>query len=264
MIPLLLSVCIMFVHLSLLEWCPCSWTSKVVEVAFTTFLNSTKRRGETFFNVFGYEVNLKDMKWLFVILLQASLLAFAQFWDDFLLEASSSCSDDSKLQCFYTTDSLLPYQELNCLNTSQVEEATSIVCYKYVFNTGRAAASAVGIMSATGLIIYIVCIVFLTMLGGAKWPKCLIVIAKLIAVFEILSFCGVLGGLQLTRTSHATGVFGKITSFLKTLSMVLMTAGSVFFLPLNKFENNNNSTHVRVQPADSAMQQVSLERKLCS
>ena len=254
MILLGLSVCIMFAHLSLLEWCPCNPTLKVVEVVFTRFLknrNPNNREEEKLFTVFGYEANLKDMHWLFIILVQATLLAFAQFWDDFLLEASSSCSADSNLHCFYTTDPLLPYQELNCLNTSQVEEeATSIICYKYVFNTGRAAASAIGIMSATGLIIYTVCIVFLTMLDGAKWPTCLIVIAKLIAVFEILLFCAVLGGLQLTHTNHATGVFGKITSFLKTLSMVLMTAGSVFFLPVNQFRKLQNIIHVRVQPTN--------------
>ena len=130
--------------------------SNAIELIFGTFLKKTNSEGEEEkFIVLGYEVSPIEMSWLFIIMAQASLLAFAQFWGDFLLEVSSSCSADFFQDCFYTTalnttNFLLPYQELNCSNTSQVEEATSIICYKYVFNTGHAAASAIGIISASG------------------------------------------------------------------------------------------------------------------
>ena len=85
------------------------------------------------------------------------------------------------------------YQEVNCLNTSQLEEATSIICYKYVFNLGHAAASAIGIISATGLIIYIICIVFLKVLDGPRLSMWSIIFVKGVAMVEVALFCTALG-----------------------------------------------------------------------
>ena len=251
LIPLGLSGSMALLYTHWIEFCHCTKVIKVIEVVFNKFLknpNPTNKEEEKLFIVLGYEANLKDMYWLFIILVQGSLLAFAQFWDEFLLETSSSCSADSNLHCFYTsalnttdsmlntTDSMLPYQGLNCSNTSQVEEAESIICYKYVFNTGRAAASAIGIMSATGLIIYTVCVVFLKMLDGSKWHICYIILAKLIAVLEVLAFCGLLLGLQFTHTSPPTGIIGKTNALCKTLVMGLMIALSVLFFPMDRFK----------------------------
>ena len=215
--------------------------SPVIKLVFSNFLKKPNSEGEEEkFVVLGYEASLKEMHWLFYILVQASLLAIAQFWDDFLLEVSSSCSTDSNLHCFYTTDSQLPYQNLNCSNTSQVEEAASIVCYQYVFNIGRAAASAIGIMSATGLIIYAVCIVFLKVLDGARLSKQSIRYAKVVAVVEVLIFFFVLGGLQVTFATRATDTFGKINLFLKTQGIGVLIASSILLFPVDKFRKSEN------------------------
>ena len=179
----------------------------------------------------GYEASLKEMHWLIITLAQASLLAFAQFWDDFLIEASSSCSTDSNLHCFYTTE---PYQELNCLNKSQVEKAKLVICYKYVFKIGRAAASAIGIISATGLIIYIICIVFLKVLDGARLSKCCIILVKGVAFVEIIIFCGFVGALE------DLGGFGILDSLQKTVGMGTMIANSVIWFPVDKFRKSGN------------------------
>ena len=256
--------------------CNCKITSTVIELVFGKFLknrNNNSREEEKLFIVLGYEVDLKHMNWLFLILVQASLLAFAQFWDDFLLEVTYTCSTDSILHCFYTTDlplpfqelncsntsqvpplpfqeincsnssqvSPLPFQQLNCSNTSQVEEATTIVCYQYVFSTGRAAASVIGIISATGLIIYTVCVVFLKFLDGARLSICSILVVKLVAIFEVLSSCAVLCALQVIYTCcAATALFGITNSFFKTLAMGAMIANSVYFLPMDKFRKLQN------------------------
>ena len=215
--------------------------SPVIKLVFSNFLKKpNSEEEEEKFIVLGYETSLKEMYWLFYMLVQASLLAFAQFWDDFLLEVSGSCSTDFNLHCYYTTDSLLPYQELNCLNTSQVEEATSIICYKYVFNTGQAAASAIGIISATGLIIYITCIVFLKMLNGARLPICCITIVKIVAACGVTLFCVVLGTLKANNISGATDIFETINSFQKTLGMGIMITTSIFCFPVDKFRKSEN------------------------
>ena len=219
--------------------------SPVIELFFSNFLKKPNSKGEEEkFIVLGYEVSLKEMHWLILTLGQATLLAFAQFWDDFLLERSGSCSTDFILDCFYTTNSLLPdqglNQKLNCSNTSQVEEAISIVCYKYTFNTGRAAASAIGIISATGLIIYAVCIVFLKVLDGSRRPKCCIRIVKGVAIVEVIFFCIFLGGLQVFFITRGTDTFGIMNSIQKTLVMSFMIASSVIFFPVDKFRKSEN------------------------
>ena len=135
------------------------------------------------FIIFGHEASLKEMRWLFIILVQATLLAFAQFWDEFLLEESYSCSTNPRVHCFSSG------QHTNCSDTSD----TGIVCYQYVFNIGRTAASAIGIISATGFIIYIVCLVFLKVLNGIRSHKWLIIGMKLLAAAEIFMFWPVLG-----------------------------------------------------------------------
>ena len=215
--------------------------STVIKLFFSNFLKKPNSENEEEkFIVLGYEASLKEMHWLIVTLVQASLLAFAQFWDDFLLEVSSSCSTNFNVHCFYTTDSILTYQELNCLNTSQVKEAKYIICYKYVFNTGRAAASAIGIISATGLIIYAVCILFFQVLDGARWSKCGIRSAKAAVAGDVMLLCTVLGIVQMTHTIHATTTIGLINLLSKPLAMGTMIATSIFLLPVDKFRKSAN------------------------
>ena len=266
-IPMALSFCIIYFAHPIFGPGKCYYvkTSTVVEVVFSKFVkkrnsNNSEEEEEKLFVVLDYEVKLEHMRWLFPMLVQATLLALAQFWDDFLLEVSSSCSTDSILHCFYitnlnttdlnTTTSLSPYQELNCSNLSQVEEATFIVCYQYVFRTGRAVASAIGMISAAGLIIYTVCIVFLKVL---RLSKCPIIFLKFVAVIEVLSFCAVLSYLQVNNSSQLQATHGLeiLNSVYKTSSMGLMIIGSIFFLPVDKFTkvlNRTNNYSVNNEP----------------
>ena len=94
LIPLALSGSVAFLYMHWIDRCHCTKIIKVIEVVFDNFLknHNTTNREEKLVIVLGYEANLKDMYWLFIILVQGSLLAFAQFWDEFLFETSSSCS----------------------------------------------------------------------------------------------------------------------------------------------------------------------------
>ena len=231
--------------------------SIVIDPVFSSFLKKPNSiEEEEKFIVLGYEVSFKEMRWLYPVLVQVILLAMAQFWDDFLLEVSRSCSTDSNQDCFYTpasntTNSTLPYQELNCMNTSQVEEAISIVCYKYVFHTGRAAASAIGIISAASLTTYAVCIVFLKVLDGVRLSNQFIALVKGVAILEVILFCVVVGVLQAYFTSSTTGVLGTLTSFQKTVGIGSLIANSVFLLPVGKFrklENRDEHIPLSIEP----------------
>ena len=229
-------------------------TSAITQLAFGNFLkkkrdhnNEEANEEEKVFTVFGHEASLKEMRWLFIILVQATLLAFAQFWDEFLLEESYLCSTHPQIYCFSTT--LIPPsgQHTNCSNTSDTSDTFSIfarhvVCYKYVFNTGHAAASAIGIMSATGLIIYIVCLVFLKVLNGIKSHKCRTTCIKLSVAAEILIFCQVLAFLPILNTIRdghlplpTPEYFATVRSSYKTLTMSFMIVSSILSFPWNKF-----------------------------
>ena len=191
------------------------------------------------FTIFGHEASLKEMCWLFIILVQATLLATAQFWDEFLLEESYSCRTHPNLHCFSTTFLSLSGQPMNCSNINTSDTGILVtLCYKYVFNTGHAAASAIGILSATGLIIYIVCLVFLKVSDGIRSHKWLIICLKL-AVVEMVIFCQVLFFLKTNHSTTASADSAEYyaigRSFCKTLSMSFMIVSSILSFPLNKF-----------------------------
>ena len=213
-------------------------TSAITQLAFGNFLKKTRNPNneeneeEKVFTVFGHETSLKEMRWLFIILVQATLLAFAQFWDEFLLEESYSCSTHPRVHCF-SRFSVLSGQLTNCSDIDTSD--TGIICYKYVFNTGHAAASAIGIISATGLIIYIVCLLFLKLLNGMRSHKCLITCIKLLAAAEILIFWQVLAILQIDGGSFAGGILATVRSIYKTLAMSFMIVTSILSFPWNKF-----------------------------
>ena len=232
-------------------------TSAVTQLAFGSFLknhnpnNEEEEEEKKVFTVFGHEASLKEMRWLFIILVQATLLAIAQFCDEFLLEESYSCSTHPRVHCFSTTFLPPSGQHVNCsdIDTSDTGRHV-IVCYKYVFNIGRAAASAIGIISATGFIIYIVCLMFLKLLNGIRSHKRLIIGMKLLAAAEIFMFWPVLDLLliidmdifPMTNINHSRSVavltldyFALIRSSYKTLTMTLMIVSSILSFPWNKF-----------------------------
>ena len=227
------------------KWC-LNKTSAVTQLVFYNFLKKKRdlinveeeeeeEEENKVFIIFGYEVSLKEMRWLFIILLQATLLAFAQFWDEFLLQESYLCSTHPNIHCFSTTSSLSG-QLTNCSDID-TSDTGAIVCYQYVFNIGHAAASAIGIISATGLIIYIVSLVFLKILDGIRSHKRLITCMKLLAVAEIVIFWQVLAFLQMiVDIFYTTPVATR--SFCKTLTMSIMIVSSILSFPWNKFRKS--------------------------
>ena len=206
-------------------------TLAVTQIVFSKFLrkkpdrNNEEEEEEMVFVIFGHEASLKEMRWLFVILVQASLLAFAEFWDEFLLEESYSCSTHPRVHCFSSG------QHTNCSDRSNTDW---IICYKYVFNTGHATASAIGILSATGLITYIVGLVFLKVLNGIRSHKLFTTCMKLLAVAEIVMFCQILAILQMMDTI-VTATDATARSFCKTLTMDIIIVSSIISFPWNKF-----------------------------
>ena len=221
-------------------------TLAVTQLVFGTFFeekrnphNVQEEEEEKVFTVFGHEASLREMRWLFIILVQATLLAFAQFWDEFLLEESYLCSTQPKVDCFSVISLLPPQgQQTNCTDTSDTE----IICYKYVFNTGHATASAIGIMSATSFIIYIVCMMFLKLLDRGRLHKWLITCMKILAIAEIFMFCQVLWFLPMiyiTRSGFSAVArleyYATLRSGYKTLTMSIMIISSIISFPWNKF-----------------------------
>ena len=210
----------------------------IMELIFSNYLKNCKfnNREEKLFTTQGYEANVKEMYWLTIIMVQATFLAGGQFLNDFLVEVSNSYSADPNLCCYYTT-LLVPNPQINCLNASQVEEATPVICYKYELNIGQAAASAIGIISATGLIIYIIGYVSLKLIDKARL---VILIVKTVAIAEITGLGVVIALVQVLHTSRAATVLGFMNLISKTLGMGVMIATSVLYFPVNKFRRSEN------------------------
>ena len=96
--------------------CYLNKTLTVTQLVFAKFLkkkpdrNNEEEGEKKVFIIFGHEASLKEMRWLFVILVQATLLAFAEFWDEFLLEETYACSTHPRVHCF----SSLSGRHINC------------------------------------------------------------------------------------------------------------------------------------------------------
>ena len=203
--------------------------SSLTEVVFKHFLIEDDNNRKVF-DAFGYKASHENMQRMSIILLQAIVLALGQLWDEFLIQESYICSStDPRLHCFSTSTN----QKLNCQNLSENE--TFVTCYKYVFNTGHAAASAIGIISATGLIVYIVGLVSLKLFNGISCRKLLSIILCLIVIIEILAFATVLGYLQQQR----------IIGLLKMIGMGIMISSTCIVFTMDEFSKIKKA---RVKP----------------
>ena len=174
--------------------------------------------------------------WLYAILVNVTGLAFIQFWDDFLLEESFDCSTDKHIACFSRD---WPNQKLNCSNLLDDNVTlNSIVCYKFVFQLGRALGSALGVITTFGLGIYIAILLLLIVSNGSRGTKPRKRLAcsfQVIAVLTILILTNVLIVLQ-TLTSHFT-IKAFIENGFKTGGLGGLMAFSIAVIPWWKFED---------------------------
>ena len=145
-----LSICKCFKQTRLGQWYLNNFITTIVEHSYGNIPEKPKdeEEKEKTYIVFNFKVPISIKYWLYSTLVNVSGIAFVQFWDDFMLEESFSCSMDPNTVCFSLD---LPHHKLNCSNMD--DNITSVICYKFVFKLGSALGSSLGLISSIGLVI---------------------------------------------------------------------------------------------------------------
>ena len=129
----------------------------IVEHVFSFMLKSyTDKDGKKAHSIWNYKVPENYILGLLVIVINLFQVAFTQFLDNFVFEETHGCTADKTLDCFPSNPSL-DTQRLDCYNTSYLMEnnITSVICYRLVLNLGTATGSALGTVTTTALVIYL-------------------------------------------------------------------------------------------------------------
>ena len=173
--------------------------------------------------------------WLFFLLLSLAAIAFIQFWNDFLLEESYTCSTNPTLACFSASPST--YEEkLDCSNMSYLEEnnITAVVCFKFVYQLGHAAGAAVGVVTMNALIM---CFIQFGLLHLSQCCKAPITIA--IQFAAALLTIGATTVLYLLQQSYSTSLHSWYP-FIRTYFNGYIIAVATLSFPWFSFKKIND------------------------
>ena len=194
---------------------------------------SEEQKGK-FYTVINYEVSSKHMYWLFIFFIQGIGMAFVQFWEVFLIEESHICRTDRYLACFDSNT------RLDCSNiTTYGEQITSVTCYKFVFRFANAIVSAIGIMAAAGMLVYLIISFLLKVSNGSKCPnfrKRLTVVIQYTGAVMAMLICAVLCILLYFSTPRGPDFANTLS---KTIGMCNIIMGTFASFPHGEFKNKN-------------------------
>ena len=168
-----------------------------VEVAFSAML----KRDDDDFTIFNEKVPALYTDQLYTMALTLIGVALIQFWDDFLIEESHTCSTNPQIACFPVFPDM-DTPRLNCSTT----DITSVICYRFVFRIGSAAASALGVVTVTSLAVYFFNFVSVKILKlGEKKNRRKVLTAMIIRLFfGIIILAGIVGVSYLKFNSSTT------------------------------------------------------------
>ena len=177
-----------------------SCTETVVEHVFDKVLKRHKKENDKeVFIVLNYKApEAVYTTILSALLIQMVAVAAVQFCDDFFIEESYGCSTRG-LICCYNID-LWSGQYINCSNNNN--NYSEITCYRFVSKLGNATGSALGVVTTTALIVYLITIVLLKVSngkGGSKSRKCCTIIIQISVALSTAIFTGLFCGLNLNR-----------------------------------------------------------------
>lgn len=234
---MILSICKCSKQTRLRQWYLNNFITTIVEHSYGNILEKPKDEEEKEKNyiVFNFKVPISIKYWLYSSLVNVSGIAFIQFWDDFLLEESFSCSMDPNTVCFSPN---LPQHKLNCSNMD--DNMTSIVCYTFVFKLGSALGSSLGLISSIGLVIYITILLLLKVSNGSKATKKQKWITIALQSFAVLILAILTTGLWTLQilTSHLT-TRAYLNESLKTGGIGVLMMLIVATIPWWKFEDTH-------------------------
>ena len=169
---------------------------------------------------------------LSTLLIQMVAVAAVQFCDDFFIEESHGCSTRG-LICCYNID-LWSGQYINCSNNNN--NYSEITCYRFVSKLGNATGSALGVVTTTALIVYLITIVLLKVSngkGGSNCRKYCTIIIQISVAFLTAILTGLFCWLKFASYYSHTKQINAISEILPTGIIILVY---IIFFPWYKCE----------------------------
>ena len=155
------------------------------------------------------------------LLIQMVAVAAVQFCDNFFIKESHGCSTRG-LICCYNID-LWSGQYINCSNNDN--NYSEITCYRFVSKVGNATGSALGVVTTTALIVYLITIVLLKVSngrGGSKSQKCCTIIIQISVAFWTAALTGLFCWLKFASYYSHTKQINAISEILPTGIIILV------------------------------------------
>ena len=175
------------------------------------------------FVVAGFRAPKSYIFWLFSLLYGTAAFAGARFWDNFLLQESTTCNPaDTELSCFSFPANLYDYP-VDCSDTEYFTDnnLTEFICFKFTLDFGNASGAAGGTLVLTFLVITIITVNILKC-SNAKYstlPQRIVIIAvQIVGIIVtltmpvILYFTPILGDL----------VYRSIDSILQLIAVIML------------------------------------------
>ena len=166
------------------------------------------------------------------LLIQMVAVAAVQFCDNFFIEESHGCSTRG-LICCYNTD-LWSGQYINCSNNNN--NYSEITCYRFVLKLGNATGSALGVVTTTALIVYLITIVLLKVSngrGGSERRKCCTITIQISVALLTAALTGLFCWLKFASYYSHTKQINAISEILPTGIIIFVY---IIFFPWYKFE----------------------------
>ena len=209
-------------------------TETVVEHVFDKVLKRhTNEKGEKIYIVLNYEApKAVYTTILSALLIQMVAVAAVQFCDDFFIEESHGCSTRG-LICCYNTD-LWSGQYINCSNNDN--NNSEVTCYRFVSKLGNATGSALGVVTTTALIVYLITIVLLKVSDGKRGlgrRRCCTIIIQISVALLTFFLTGLFCGLKYASYFSHTKKINAISEILPTGIIIFVY---IVFFPWYKFE----------------------------
>ena len=213
------------------------WTENFVERVFDSVLKRHRsKEGEDAYFVSNYKAPPIYTNILSFLLIQMVAVAAVQFCDDFFIEESHGCITHG-LTCCYSSYSGL----LDCSNQSYLDDnnITNVICYRLVFHLGTATANALGVVTTTALIIYIITLLLLKVSNGTRATQCrkcctvaIQIITILLTACLTVAFCY----FQLRSHSLITKTLNAVSEITPTGVIIILYT---ILFPWCKFKNDN-------------------------
>ena len=214
-------------------------TETVVEHVFDRVLRRHyNKSGRRIYNVLNYKApKAVYTTILSTLLIQMVAVAAVQFCDDFFIEESHGCSTRG-LICCYNID-LWSGQYINCSNNNN--NYSEITCYRFVSKLGNATGSALGVVTTTALIVYLITIVLLKVSNGKRGSesrKCCTITIQISVALLTAALTGLFCWLKFASYYSHTKQINAISEILPTGIIIFVY---IIFFPWYKCEPVDNN-----------------------